>query len=237
MVRLNAPSPIIVRATDTILPYQPIWQAMRQWTNNRTPNTPDELWLLQHSPVYTLGQAGLNEHLLRTSEIPLHRTDRGGQITYHGPGQWVAYYLVDIKRAGLTLRTFVHTLEQVMIDVLEALGLAGERLPGAPGVYIHGAKIGALGIRLRRGCSYHGLALNVDMDLSPFRHINPCGYKQLAVTQISDHVPNISLDEIRHRLIQTSQTRLRMRAQEASLFETLEDQQLVPASGLEPPTY
>lgn len=160
---------------------------MQKFTAERAVDTPDEIWLLQHPPVFTLGQAGKPEHLLCHSDIPLVRIDRGGQITYHGPGQVVAYLLVDLKRRGYGVRELVRRMEQAVIDVLAAQGVSAMRSPGAPGVYVgDGAKIAALGLRIKRGCSYHGLALNVDMDLTPFHCIHPCGYPGMAVTQTCD---------------------------------------------------
>ena len=158
-------------------------------------DTPDELWLLEHPPVYTLGQAGKPEHLLRDNGIPVVRVDRGGQVTYHGPGQVVAYVLLDLRRRGLAVKQLVSLLEQSVIDLLAAHGVAGARRPGAPGVYVEGAKVAALGLRVRGGCAYHGLALNVNMDLAPFRDINPCGYAGLAVTQIGDLGVRLSTSE------------------------------------------
>lgn len=169
-----------------LLPYEPTWQAMRAFTDARDANTPDEVWLLQHPPVFTLGQAGRPEHLLRDIGVPMVRIDRGGQITYHGPGQVVAYLLVDLARRRLKVREMVSLMEQVVIDCLADFGLRAERQAGAPGVYVDGAKIAALGLRVRNGCSYHGLSLNVDMDLAPFSAINPCGYEGLKTVQLSD---------------------------------------------------
>ncbi len=166
--------------------YEPTWRAMQAFTAARTPDTPDELWLLEHPPVYTLGQAGKPEHLLRATDIPIVNIDRGGQITYHGPGQLVVYALVDLRRRGYGIRELVSRMEQAVINVLAAQGIAAQRQDGAPGVYVNGAKIAALGLRVKQGCTYHGLALNVDMDLTPFSAINPCGYPGLAVTQCRD---------------------------------------------------
>jgi lipoyl(octanoyl) transferase len=166
--------------------YAEAYDAMRAFVARRAPATPDELWLLEHPPVYTLGQAGKPEHLLRDNGIPVVRVDRGGQVTYHGPGQVVAYVLLDLRRRGLTVKRLVWLLEQAVIDLLAAHGVAGARRIGAPGVYVEGAKVAALGLRVRGGCTYHGLALNVNMDLAPFRDIHPCGYAGLAVTQLSD---------------------------------------------------
>jgi lipoyl(octanoyl) transferase len=164
-----------------------VYDAMRAFTAARTLATPDELWLTEHPPVYTLGQAGRLEHLLRANGIPLVHIDRGGQITYHGPGQVLAYVLIDLRRRALTVRSLVCLLEQAVIDVMTDAGIAGAaRMPGAPGVYVSGVKVAALGLRIKNGCSYHGVALNVDMDLAPFQDINPCGYAGLEVTQLRD---------------------------------------------------
>jgi lipoyl(octanoyl) transferase len=162
--------------------YEPTWRAMQAFTAGRAPDTPDELWLLEHPPVYTQGQAGKPEHLIATTDIPVVPIDRGGQITYHGPGQVVVYVLVDLRRRGYGIRELVTRMEQAVIDLLATRGVMAERRAGAPGVYVDGAKIAALGLRVKHGCTYHGLALNVDMDLRPFAAINPCGYPGLAVT-------------------------------------------------------
>ncbi|WP_266157971.1 lipoyl(octanoyl) transferase LipB [Dyella silvatica] len=167
-------------------PYEVTWKAMSDFTNRRDADTADELWLLEHDPVFTLGQAGKMEHVLMPGDIPVVPVDRGGQVTYHGPGQIVAYPLIDLRRAGLGVRELVNRIEQVLIDTLEHWNIGAERLQGAPGVYVGGAKVGALGLRVRRGCSFHGLAFNVNMDLEPYHRINPCGYKGLAVTQVLD---------------------------------------------------
>lgn len=167
--------------------YEPAWEAMQVFTATRDADTEDEIWLLEHPPVYTLGQAGRPEHLLRQDAgIPLVRIDRGGQITYHGPGQLVAYLLLDLRRRHLKVRELVALMEQALIDCLAGYGLAAERKAGAPGVYIGGAKIAALGLRVRNGCSYHGLSLNVDVDLAPFGWINPCGYEGLQTIRMKD---------------------------------------------------
>ncbi|MEC5398619.1 lipoyl(octanoyl) transferase LipB [Uliginosibacterium sp. H1] len=180
-------SPILLRQLGTA-DYAPTWQAMQAFTASRGPETPDELWLLQHPPVYTLGLAGKAEHLLQASEVPVVKIDRGGQITYHGPGQAMVYLLIDLHRRNLKVRELVRLMEQALIDVLAGWGIAAERREGAPGVYVGEAKIAALGLKISRGCSYHGLALNVDMDLSPFGRINPCGYEGLATTQVKAEV-------------------------------------------------
>ena len=166
--------------------YAPTFEAMQRFTAARTPDTPDQIWVLEHPPVYTVGQAGRPEHFPASTDIPLVRIDRGGQITYHGPGQAVVYTLFDLPRLGLKVRELVVLLEQAVIDLLGSYNVTAERRSGAPGVYVGGAKIAALGLRVRHGCSYHGAALNVDMDLAPFAAIDPCGYPGLAVTQCRD---------------------------------------------------
>lgn len=182
-------------------PYAPVWRAMQRLTDARGPDTPDELWLVEHDPVFTLGQAGRPEHVLAPGDIPVIPVDRGGQVTYHGPGQIVGYPLIDLRRARLGVRELVDGIEQAVIDVLAELGLHGARRDGAPGVYIDGAKIMALGLRVRRGCSFHGLAFNVAMDLSPYARINPCGYAGLAVTQVSDLRPDETPRTVSDRLV------------------------------------
>lgn len=182
-------------------PYEPVWRAMQRLTDARGPDTPDELWLVEHDPVFTLGQAARPEHVLAPGNIPVIPVDRGGQVTYHGPGQVVAYPLVDLRRARLGVRELVAGIEQAVIDVLAELGIRGDRRDGAPGVYVDGAKIMALGLRIRRGCSFHGLAFNVAMDLSPYARINPCGYAGLAVTQVSDLRPGETPASVSRRLV------------------------------------
>lgn len=163
--------------------YGPTWRAMQEFTAARDETTPDELWVLEHPPVFTLGQAGKREHLLLPTDIPVVSIDRGGQITYHGPGQVVIYVLVDLKRRSYGVKELVNRMEQAVIDLLGENGIRANRRSGAPGVYVDGAKIAALGLRVKQGRSYHGLALNVDMDLAPYSLINPCGYPGMAVTQ------------------------------------------------------
>lgn len=170
------------------LDYVPVWERMREFTANRDAATPDELWLLSHKPVFTQGQAGKPEHLLLPGDIPVVQIDRGGQVTYHGPGQLVVYLLLDVRRSALGVRELVEQIENSVIDVLAGFGIHGESQRKAPGVYVNGAKIAALGLRIRQGCSYHGLSFNIDMDLSPFRRINPCGYAGLEVAQLRDLV-------------------------------------------------
>ncbi len=158
---------------------------MQGFTEARAAATDDEVWLVEHPPVFTLGRAALPDHVLDPGSIPVVRTDRGGQVTYHGPGQLVIYPLLDLRRGGLGIKHFVHLLEECVIELLAGYDIRAARRPGAPGVYVADAKIAALGLRVRRGCSYHGVSLNVDMDLAPFARINPCGYPGLRVTQLS----------------------------------------------------
>jgi len=181
---------LIVRRLPGLRDYQTTWDAMRAFTAARDAATPDEIWLLEHPPVFTLGQAGRPEHLLDPGTIPVIRTDRGGQVTYHGPGQLIAYVLFDLRRGGIGVKRLVHLLEQAVIDLLAARGISAAARPDAPGVYVDGAKIASLGLRVRQGCSYHGVALNVDLDLEPFGRINPCGYPGLKVTRVADLCPH-----------------------------------------------
>ncbi len=166
--------------------YESVWQDMRQYTDERDSTSPDQLWIVEHPPVFTLGQAGRKEHLINIREIPVVQSDRGGQVTYHGPGQIIVYILLDLKRRRLGVRRLVRYIEQTVIDLLGTLNIEAQTRQDAPGVYVDNAKIASLGLRVRKGCSYHGLALNVDMDLEPFSRINPCGYPGLAVTQLTD---------------------------------------------------
>jgi lipoyl(octanoyl) transferase len=166
--------------------YKEIAQAMRLFTDNRTPETPDEIWFIEHDPVYTLGQAGKLEHILNPGNIPIVKTDRGGQVTYHGPGQLVIYPLLNLRRLNLGVRELVSLLENAIINLLATYGINAEAKKEAPGVYVNSAKIASIGLRIRHGYCYHGLAFNIAMDLSPFAGINPCGISQLAITQVSD---------------------------------------------------
>jgi lipoyl(octanoyl) transferase len=167
-------------------PYESTWQAMRDYTDRRDHNSQDQLWLLEHPPVFTLGQAGKPEHLLSPGEIPVIQTDRGGQVTYHGPGQLIAYLMLDLRRANLGVRALVSQLELAVIALLNDYDVEGRPRSDAPGVYVGEQKIASLGLRVRHGCSFHGLSLNVDMDLEPFQRINPCGHPGLRVTQLAD---------------------------------------------------
>lgn len=191
-----------------VVDYEYTWRAMQAFTAKRGVDSEDEIWLLQHPPVYTQGLAGKPEHLLTTPTIPLVKTDRGGQITYHGPGQIVAYVLFDLKRKGIGVKELVRRIEQSIIDVLSAHGVESERKIGAPGVYVKGAKIAALGLRVKNGCSYHGLALNVAMDLTPYRAINPCGYAGMAVTDLATLGIRASIEKVMTQLSQHLVTQL-----------------------------
>jgi lipoyl(octanoyl) transferase len=184
------------------VPYEPTWQAMLAFTVARNADTPDEIWIVEHDPVFTLGQAGKPEHLLNDVGIPVVKIDRGGQITYHGPGQVVLYLLLDLTRLKIKVRELVTAIEQAVIDFLAAHGLTAERRAGAPGVYVGEAKIAALGLKIKNGCSYHGLSLNVDMDLSPFTAINPCGYAGLKVVQTKDFNIPLTAPEAGEQLTQ-----------------------------------
>ena len=180
--------------------YVPTWEAMQRFTDARNPSTPDELWLVEHPPVFTLGQAGKPEHVLNPGEIPVIQIDRGGQVTYHGPGQVVIYLLLDLKRRKLGVRELVTRMERAVVDLLADYGIEAYPKPDAPGVYVGEDKIAALGLRVRRGYCYHGLSFNVDMDLEPFTRINPCGYAGLKATQLADHGVSADWDTIADRL-------------------------------------
>jgi lipoyl(octanoyl) transferase len=175
---------------------------MRQFTDERHADSPDEIWVVEHDPVFTLGLNGKREHVLEPGDIPVVQSDRGGQVTYHGPGQIVVYVLVELKRRHLTIKTLVRLLEQAVINTLAQWRIAGDRKDNAPGVYVNGAKIAALGLRVRKGCSYHGLSLNVAMDLSPFNRINPCGYAGLESVQIADLNTTADVATVEERLTQ-----------------------------------
>jgi lipoyl(octanoyl) transferase len=182
--------------------YEPVWRAMQAFTDTRDESSIDELWLVQHPPVFTQGQAGKAEHVLAPGNIPVIQVDRGGQVTYHGPGQIVAYPLVDIRRKNIGVREFVHRIEEAIIDVLAGYGVKGERIPGAPGIYVDGEKIASLGLRVRRGRTFHGLAFNIEMDLEPFQRINPCGYSGLRVTCLSQ-LATVNFEEAEARLVES----------------------------------
>ncbi|WP_457788025.1 lipoyl(octanoyl) transferase LipB [Pseudomonas sp. PL-6] len=192
-----------------LVDYQPTLEAMRRLTSERDAQTPDEIWLLQHPKVFTQGQAGKAEHLLAPGDIPVIQVERGGQVTYHGPGQLVAYLMLDLRRLELGVRELVTVMEQSLVDVLAGYGIAAAPKADAPGVYVAGDKIASLGLRVSRGCSFHGLALNVDMDMTPFLRINPCGYAGLKMVQMRDLLAAPpALDEVAQRLEQALRHRL-----------------------------
>lgn len=181
--------------------YEPVWHAMQAFTDSRDEYTADEIWLVQHPPVFTQGQAGKAEHILAPGDIPVVQVDRGGQVTYHGPGQIVAYTLIDLRRLALGVRELVKALETAIIEVLQGYGVSSDRLEGAPGIYVDGVKIASLGLRVRKGRSFHGLAFNVDMDLEPFQRINPCGLLNMQVTHLAAFA-GIDITEVETRLME-----------------------------------
>jgi len=208
---LASQSPILAPQSSPLAPhirvcglveYQPTWDAMKQFTLHRTAETRDEIWLVQHRPVFTQGQAGKAEHLLDAHGIPVVKIDRGGQITYHGPGQIVMYVLLDLRRWGLNVRQLVRLMEQAVVNLLAGYGVEAEGREDAPGVYVGDAKIAALGLKIKNGCCYHGLSFNVDMDLAPFSFINPCGYAGLRVTQARDVGIAATQDQLQRQLVQ-----------------------------------
>lgn len=189
--------------------YQPTLEAMRELTRERDAQTPDEIWLLQHPKVFTQGQAGKAEHVLAAGDIPVIQVERGGQVTYHGPGQLVAYLMLDLRRLDLGVRELVTAMEQSLVELLAGYGIEAAPKADAPGVYVAGDKIASLGLRVSRGCSFHGLALNVDMDMTPFLRINPCGYAGLKMVQMRDLLPAPpAFDEVAQRLEQALRQRL-----------------------------
>lgn len=188
--------PIAVKTFSECQPYDLIYQAMRDYTNNRTPDTQDAIWFLSHEPVFTQGQAGKAEHVLAPGDIPVVQSDRGGQVTYHGPGQLMIYTLYDLKRLKSGLKPFIQGLFHSIITLLASYGIEAHTRDEAPGVYVGPAKICSLGLRVRKGCTYHGMSFNVNMDIEPFSRINPCGFKALPITQIKDFVPNITLETV-----------------------------------------
>lgn len=196
-------APLILRRLGEV-DYATTLERMRDFTRERTEATPDELWLLQHPAVFTQGQAGRSEHLLATGVIPVVQVDRGGQVTYHGPGQWVVYLMIDLRRRTYGVRVLVERMENAVVATLGDYGIDAAPDAARPGVYVRGDKIASLGLRVRRGCSYHGLALNVDMDLTPFQRINPCGYAGLEVTSMAQLLPEreLVMDDVGERLIE-----------------------------------
>lgn len=202
--------------------YEPIWHAMQKFTDTRDASTGDEIWFCQHEPVFTLGLNSAPEHLLATGDIPVVQIDRGGQVTYHGPGQLMIYPLIDIRRADIGVRELVTALEQCVVDLASEFGIEAASRCDAPGVYVDGVKLASIGLRIRRGASFHGMALNVDVDLEPFSRINPCGFKGLEVTDLNRLSAEKNLDAVRDRLLPHLLRHLR-----------LDDSTLVPVEGLE----
>jgi lipoyl(octanoyl) transferase len=196
---VDSASHVIFRSLG-LQPYQAVWEKMKRFTEQRNASSCDEVWLLQHPPVFTLGQAGKTSHLLNSEDVPVIKTDRGGQVTYHGPGQLIAYVLIDLRRRGLGVKTLVNEIEALLINLLSELGINAQRKEKAPGVYVAGKKIASLGLRVRKNCTYHGLSLNVQMDLTPFSGINVCGYEGLEVTQIGDLVAGVNEATVFERL-------------------------------------
>jgi len=193
-----------------LVPYEPTLQAMKDFTDSRTPESPDELWLLQHPRVFTQGLAGKAEHVLAPGDIPVIQVDRGGQVTYHGPGQWVLYLMINLRRHHWGVRALVDLIEGSVVDLLAELSIDACGRPDAPGVYVEGRKIAALGLRVRKGCSYHGLSLNVDMDLEPFERINPCGFQNLQVTSVTQCLggQSVDMDTVGQRLLELVSQRI-----------------------------
>ncbi|MGK7297227.1 MAG: lipoyl(octanoyl) transferase LipB [Candidatus Wenzhouxiangella sp. M2_3B_020] len=198
---MSTVAPLIVRELGR-RPYGEIWQAMRAYTDARDAGSPDELWLLEHPPVYTQGLAGRPEHVLAPGGIPVIETDRGGQVTYHGPGQLVAYPLLDLERLGIGIRNLVCTLEAVVIDLLAELDIPAHRTEGAPGVFVDGAKIASIGMKVRRGCTFHGIAFNLDLDLEPFSRINPCGFAGQPMTRLVDLRSDADVRRVPRRFVE-----------------------------------
>ncbi len=203
-------APVVVRSLGK-RDYEPLWRAMQQFTDTRGPQTPDEIWFTEHPPVFTLGLNASREHLLSPGDIPVVQIDRGGQVTYHGPGQLMIYPLVDLKRAGLGIRDLVTGLEQSVVDLLREFSIDGHSRADAPGVYVNGQKVASIGLRVRRGASYHGMALNVDLDLEPFSRINPCGMRELTVTDLRHLDIEIDLSSAAGRLLDHLLRHLRLR--------------------------
>ncbi|UZE95515.1 lipoyl(octanoyl) transferase LipB [Alkalimarinus alittae] len=197
----NAKQSLIVRSLG-VVNYTPVWEAMKSFTDDRNDETNDEIWLLQHPPVFTQGQAGKAEHVLYPGDIPVVQVDRGGQVTYHGPGQLIAYIMVDIKRRNMGARALVSLIEQAIVDTLLLYGVKAAARPDAPGVYVGEAKIASLGLRIRKGRSFHGLSINIDMDLEPFSRINPCGYQGMEIVQLSALSKRDAIDEVQPSSLQ-----------------------------------
>lgn len=199
--KMDSMNDVVIRQLINLIPYNPLWKAMQTFTAYRKPETIDEIWLLEHESVFTQGLAGKPEHLLKSQDIPVIRTDRGGQITYHGPGQLVVYLLFDLNRLGCNTRTFVRIIEDTIVKSLLEFRIQAQGREGAPGVYVNNKKICSIGLRIRKNFSYHGLALNVAMDLKPFSFINPCGFEGLVITQIQDYVSTIKMEIVKKTII------------------------------------
>lgn len=196
---------LVVKMIDGLSPYEPVWRAMQALTDERDGDTVDQLWVLQHEPVFTQGQAGKAKHLLATGDIPVVQVDRGGQVTYHGPGQLVIYLMIDIERLGIGARKLVSQIEDSMIKTLGCYGIDAQAKSDAPGVYVEDKKIGSIGLRIRKGRSFHGLSLNVDMDLEPFLRINPCGYQGMEMVQLKDFPESEPFEQVAGRLVRSIQ--------------------------------
>ncbi len=188
--------------------YTSCMHKLREFTTNRDKHTTDQIWILQHHPVFTQGQAGKPEHILNPGDIPIVQSDRGGQVTYHGPGQLIVYFLIDLPRKRINVRNFIDSIQQSVISLLASYDIQGYSDPEAPGVYVEGKKLCSIGVRVRKGCTYHGISLNVDMDLEPFKRINPCGYTGMEISQISNYVQPISMAAIIERVIPIIQNKL-----------------------------
>ncbi len=204
--------PLIIRHLGR-MDYEPVWQAMQKFTDERDHETVDELWLVEHPPVFTQGLAGKAEHILAAGDIPVIQVDRGGQVTYHGPGQIVAYPMINLRRHGIGVKSLVHGIEQAIIDTVAQYDVHAERKDNAPGVYVDGAKIASLGLRIRKACSFHGLAFNIDMDLEPFQRINPCGFSGLQVIQLADLANDVNINTVEQQLIEAFCHQLNFAAQ------------------------
>lgn len=197
---MSKEKPLIIRQLENPQPYEPVWQKMQAFTNDRNEQSCDEIWLLEHQKVFTQGQAGKAEHLLNTGDIPVVQVDRGGQVTYHGPGQLVMYLMIDLRRNKLGVRDMVTLMEEAIIEVLKSFGVRAFAKSDAPGVYVEQSKIASLGLRVRRGCSFHGFALNLDVDMEPFLRINPCGYAGMQMSNLVDFVKDLDQSLVRKRL-------------------------------------
>lgn len=196
--------------------YESVWREMQKFTDVRGADTADELWLVEHPPVFTQGLAGKAEHILAAGDIPVVQVDRGGQVTYHGPGQIVAYPMINLRRHGIGVKSLVHGIEQAIIDTVALYGVEAKRKTNAPGVYVKGAKIASLGLRIRKACSFHGMAFNINMDLEPFARINPCGFTGLAVTQLSELTENVAFETVQNQLLEQFCQQLNFTPQEVA---------------------